>query len=161
MKHSKKLLSLLLVLCMVLSLTCTAFAADGAATKSDDIVVLYTNDVHCQVDPKVDKEVQTNAGYTNVAAYKADMEAAYNHVTLVDCGDAIQGGPIGAMTKGEAIVEVMNAVGYDIATFGNHEFDYGMDQLANLVESANAQYISCNFSPTPARAMRRFPPSPM
>lgn len=148
MKHSKKLLSLLLVLCMVLSLTCTAFAADGAAMKSDDIVVLYTNDVHCQVDPKVDKEVQTNAGYTNVAAYKADMEAAYNHVTLVDCGDAIQGGPIGAMTKGEAIVEVMNAVGYDIATFGNHEFDYGMDQLANLVESANAQYISCNFTYT-------------
>ncbi len=117
--------------------------------KSDDIVVLYTNDVHCQVDPAADKEgVQTNAGYTNVAAYKADMLDTHNYVTLVDCGDAIQGGPIGAMTKGEAIVTVMNTVGYDIATFGNHEFDYGMDQLAKLVESARAQYISCNFTYT-------------
>lgn len=117
--------------------------------KSDDIVVLYTNDVHCQVDPAADKEgVQTNAGYTNVAAYKADMLDTHNYVTLVDCGDAIQGGPIGAMTKGEAIVTVMNTVGYDIATFGNHEFDYGMDQLAKLVESAHAQYISCNFTYT-------------
>lgn len=117
--------------------------------KSDDIVVLYTNDVHCQVDPAVNKEgVQTNAGYTNVAAYKADMLDTHNYVTLVDCGDAIQGGPIGAMTKGEAIVTVMNTVGYDIATFGNHEFDYGMDQLAKLVESAHAQYISCNFTYT-------------
>ncbi len=117
--------------------------------KSDDIVVLYTNDVHCQVDPAANKEgVQTNAGYTNVAAYKADMLDTHNYVTLVDCGDAIQGGPIGAMTKGEAIVTVMNTVGYDIATFGNHEFDYGMDQLAKLVESAHAQYISCNFTYT-------------
>lgn len=117
--------------------------------KSNDIVVLYTNDVHCQVDPAANKEgVQTNAGYTNVAAYKADMLDTHNYVTLVDCGDAIQGGPIGAMTKGEAIVTVMNTVGYDIATFGNHEFDYGMDQLAKLVESAHAQYISCNFTYT-------------
>lgn len=149
MKSSKKFLSLLLVLCMVLSLTCTAFATEGTETKSDDIVVLYTNDVHCQIDPKNDKDERTNAGYTNVAAYKAEMQASHNYpVTLVDCGDAIQGGPIGAMTKGEAIVTIMNATGYDIATFGNHEFDYGMDQLAKLVDMANAQYISCNFTYT-------------
>ena len=72
--------------------------------------------------------------------------AADNHVLLVDDGDAIQGEPIGTMTKGEAIIDIMNTVGYDVAIPGNHEFDYGMDQFLALTEKADFPYISCNFN---------------
>jgi 2',3'-cyclic-nucleotide 2'-phosphodiesterase (5'-nucleotidase family) len=65
------------------------------------------------------------------------MKAAGNHVVLVDNGDSIQGEPIGTMTKGEANIQLMNAVGYDIAIPGNHEFDYGMDRFLELTEMAN------------------------
>ena len=65
---------------------------------------------------------------------------------LVDDGDAIQGEPIGTMTTGEAIIDIMNAVGYDIAIPGNHEFDYGMDRFLELTKKANFPYISCNFN---------------
>ena len=111
----KKLVALLLAVCLVFGLMTTVFAAEE---KADNIVVLYTNDVHCAVDD--------NLGYAGLAAYKAEMEAANEHVVLVDCGDAAQGGPIGTLSKGEYLIDIMNAVGYDYATFGNHEFDYGM-----------------------------------
>ena len=109
----KKLIALLLAVCMVLGLMTTVFAADG---KSNDIVILYTNDVHCAVDD--------NIGYAGLAAYKKEMQAAYNYVALVDCGDSVQGDVIGTLSKGEYLVDIMNELGYDFASFGNHEFDY-------------------------------------
>ena len=75
----KKLIALLAA-CLMLGLMTTAFAADE---KSNDIVILYTNDVHCAVDD--------NIGYAGLAAYKKEMQAAYNYVALVDCGDSVQG----------------------------------------------------------------------
>ena len=129
----KKFVALLLAVCMVFCMMTTVFAADE---KADNIVVLYTNDVHCAVDD--------NIGYAGIAAYKAEMEAANEHVVLVDCGDAVQGGPIGTLSKGEYLVDIMNAVGYDYATFGNHEFDYGMEALQSLINKAQYQYLSCN-----------------
>lgn len=109
-----------------------------------DIVVLYTNDIHCGIEEK------DSMGITGVAAYKADMKKAYgdDQVTLVDCGDAIQGSAIGTLSKGEYMVDIMNAVGYDYAIFGNHEFDYTIPELKKLVEKAEAQYLSCNFKYT-------------
>ena len=74
-----------------------------------------------------------------------DNLAKTNHVLLVDNGDSIQGEPIGTMTTGESNIELMNAVGYDIATIGNHEFDYGMDRFLELTKKANFPYISANF----------------
>ena len=129
----KKLVALLLAVCLVFGLMTTVFAAEE---KADNIVVLYTNDVHCAVDD--------NLGYAGLAAYKAEMEAANEHVVLVDCGDAAQGGPIGTLSKGEYLIDIMNAVGYDYATFGNHEFDYGMEALQNLIDKAQFQYLSSN-----------------
>ncbi len=131
----KKLVALLLAVCMVLGLMTTVFAADE---KADNIVVLYTNDVHCGVD--------ANIGYAGLAAYKAEMEAANEHVVLVDCGDAVQGEAIGTLSKGEYPVDIMNAVGYDYATFGNHEFDYGMAALQNLIDKAQYQYLCANLT---------------
>ncbi len=133
MRRSSKLVSLLLVLCMVFALTVSAFAAEPTG----DVVVLYTNDVHCGVDD--------NLGYAGLAAYKAEMEAAGNHVVLVDAGDAIQGAPIGTLSKGAYLIDIMNQVGYDFQVPGNHEFDYGMDTFLDLAKNSKGGYYCCNF----------------
>ena len=133
----KKLIALLLAVCMVLGLMTTVFAADE---KSNDIVILYTNDVHCAVDD--------NIGYAGLAAYKKEMQAAYNYVALVDCGDSVQGDVIGTLSKGEYLVDIMNEVGYDFASFGNHEFDYTLPQLQKLIDKAKYQYLCCNLTYT-------------
>jgi len=134
----KKLVAILLTVCMVLGMMTTlSLAADA---KSDDIVVLYTNDVHCALSDKL--------GYAGLAAYKKAMQQTNSYVALVDCGDAVQGGPIGTLSKGSYLVDVMNEVGYDYASFGNHEFDYGMNALQSLVSAAKYQYLCCNLSYT-------------
>ena len=130
----KKLIALLLAVCMVLGLMTTVFAADE---KSNDIVILHTDDAHCGVND--------NLGYAGVAAYKAEIEKTHNYVALVDCGDAIQGESIGTLSAGAYLVDIMNEVGYDFATFGNHEFDYKLPQLAKLTKQAKYQYLACNF----------------
>ena len=108
----KKFLALLLTAVMIVGLAVPGFAAEDtpAAAETDKIVILHTNDVHCEIDNISGDEGVSNLGYAGVAAYKAEMEAAYGeaNVTLVDAGDAIQGGPIGTLTKGQAIVEIMN-----------------------------------------------------
>ena len=132
----KKLIALLLAL--VLTLSCTAgFADDAAPALEKDLVVLFTSDVHCGIDQ--------GWGYAGLSAVKESLSADH-HVLLVDDGDAIQGEPIGTMTEGEAIIDIMNAVGYDVAIPGNHEFDYGMEQFLALTEKADFPYISCNFN---------------
>ena len=128
----KKLLALLLVVVMVLS-----GCSQTAKLPEKDVVILYTNDVHCGVDDTI--------GYAGLAAYKAEMKAAGNEVLLVDAGDAIQGAPIGTVSKGEYITDIMNEVGYDLAIPGNHEFDYGMEQFLAITEKAAFPYISANF----------------
>ena len=115
----------------------------------EKIIILHTNDVHCQIDQKKNKNgIVTNIGYSGVLAYKKEMENLHgiNNVTLVDAGDAIQGGPIGTLSKGEYIIDIMNYVGYDVACPGNHEFDYGMENFLKLsTETSKANYICCNF----------------
>ena len=137
MKSSRKrrALSLWLMLVMVFTMALggsfTAFAADH------DIVVLYTNDVHCGVDD--------NIGYAGLALYKRQMQQQTPYVTLVDAGDAIQGAPIGTISDGGYIIEIMNKVGYDFAIPGNHEYDYGMDRFMELAGQLACGYTSCNF----------------
>ena len=131
----KKLLGLLLAVCLLLGCACAEEAAAPALQKN--LVILFTSDVHCGIDQ--------GWGYAGVYAIKEGL-AKWNHVLLVDNGDAIQGEPVGTLTKGEAITDIMNQVGYDIAIPGNHEFDYGMDRFLALAEKANFPYISCNFN---------------
>lgn len=129
MKKTNKLISILLVMAMILSFAPMAFAAEG------ETVILYTNDVHCAIDD-----------YSVLAAYKAQLEAEGNTVILVDAGDAIQGEVIGTLTEGEAVVDIMNAVGYDYAVPGNHEYDYGMETFLDIAENkAEYKYTSSNF----------------
>ncbi len=131
----KKFLALLLSVMMLLG--CVAMAEEAAPALTKDVVVLFTSDVHCGIDQ--------GWGYAGLAALR-DAMAKSNHVVLVDNGDSIQGEPVGTMTKGEALIDLMNAVGYDIATPGNHEFDYGMERFLELTEKANFPYISANFN---------------
>ena len=133
----KKLLAVLLSLCLLLG-CCAAFAEEAAAPAlAKDLVILFTSDVHCGIDQ--------GWGYAGLYAVKESLSAD-NYVMLVDDGDAIQGEPIGTMTTGEGVIDIMNAVGYDIAIPGNHEFDYGMDRFLALAEKASFPYISCNFN---------------
>lgn len=133
----KRILALLLT--FVLIVGCCSFVAfaEGEETRPD-IVILFTSDVHCGIDQ--------GFGYAGLEQIRDGLVAQGNVVILVDDGDNIQGEPIGTMTKGEALVELMNAAGYEIAIPGNHEFDYGMDQFLSLTEKAKFQYISCNFN---------------
>lgn len=131
----KKLLGLILALAMVLS--CVALAEEAAPALQKDLVILYTSDAHCGIDQ--------GWGYAGLYAVKESLSQD-NYVLLVDDGDAIQGEPIGTMTKGEAIIDIMNAVGYDIAIPGNHEYDYGMERFLELTQKASFPYISANFT---------------
>ena len=133
----KRILGLVLAMVMLLSLTGMAFA-EGEPALQQDVVVLFTSDAHCGIDQ--------GFGYAGLAAIRQSLEEAGNHVVLVDNGDSIQGEPIGTMTTGEALIELMNTVGYDIAIPGTHEFDYGMDRFLELTEKANFPYISANFN---------------
>ncbi len=128
----KKLLSVLMALIVVFALGITAQAEQG------DIVILYTNDVHCAIDGAI--------GYAGLATMKNGFLSEGNAVALVDIGDAIQGEAVGTLTKGEAIIELMNAMGYDLAVPGNHEFDYGLERFGELVAKADFPYISANFT---------------
>lgn len=107
-----------------------------------DIVVLYTNDVHCAIAPY---EAGNILGYAAAAAMKKELIASGHDVILVDAGDAIQGEAIGTLSDGNYLVDIMNKTGYDLAVPGNHEFDYGMKKFLSLSEKAEYEYISCNF----------------
>ena len=138
MKASRKRLSCLLALAMACALTVPALAAGPES--GEGIVVLFTNDIHCTSDDGM--------SYAAIAGYKAEMEEQYgaDNVTLVDNGDAIQGGILGSMSQGSWIVDIMDEVGYDLAIPGNHEFDFGMDTFLDIAQNqADYTYLSCNF----------------
>ncbi len=155
----RKYLALLLACVMVLGLFAGCTTGDNAETTlandtteasqnetegnvevadpQGDIVILYTNDVHTYIDGVL--------SYDIIAALKAELATRYPHVLLVDAGDHIQGTAYGSMDKGETIIKLMNAAGYDAATLGNHEFDYAMEGTMNVIEWANYPYVSANF----------------
>lgn len=124
------------------SLAAAAMMAVPAFAIDQDIVILHTNDVHCGIED--------NIGYSGLVSYKKQMEAETPYVTLVDAGDAIQGAPVGTLSEGGYIVDIMNAAGYDFAIPGNHEFDYGMDRFLGLSSQLDCGYYSCNFVNLPS-----------
>lgn len=107
---------------------------DDSTSSGESVYVLYTNDIHCEV-----------SGYPALAAYRAQLLENGENVVTVDAGDAIQGEAIGAQTKGSAIIDIMNTVGYDYAIPGNHEFDYSLSTFLDLTKNADFTYLSANF----------------
>lgn len=140
------LLAVLLLIGCTMSTTVLADSTDATVSadtqeskyvEGRDTIILFTSDVHCGIDQ--------GFGYAGLVAMR-DSLAKDNNVLLIDDGDSVQGEPIGTLTKGAAIIDLMNAVGYDLAIPGNHEFDYGMDSFFSFVEKADFPYISCNFN---------------
>ena len=113
-------------------------AASVPAEKNGDVVILFTSDVHCGVDQ--------GFGYAGLQQIREYLLSEGNEVVLVDDGDSVQGEPLGTMTRGEAIIDLMNQIGYDLAIPGNHDFDYGMEQFFALTKKAEFPYLSCNFN---------------
>ena len=119
--------------------TAPAPAETAAASPKEDVVILYTNDVHTYIDNPLSYDV--------IAGIRDELQKTYGagNVLLADAGDHVQGTAYGSMDKGDTIIELMNAAGYDVATLGNHEFDYGMEKALANVEAAAFPYVSCNF----------------
>ena len=127
--------------------TAAAAMAVGAPAASacwtgekSEVTILYTNDVHTYIDKQAPELT-----YAAIAALKQSYQNAGKKVLLVDAGDHVQGTAYGSMDQGASIIELMNAAGYDAATPGNHEFDYGMDRAKELMRDAYFPYLSCNW----------------
>lgn len=130
----RKILSLLLAVAMVFSLAVTAHAEETEEKTMDgQIVILHTNDVHGAI-----------AGYAKVAALKDAYEAKGAYVLLMDAGDFIQGDPTVSVSEGATAVELMNMAGYDVVSMGNHEFDYGYENMKTLAATAEFPIVDAN-----------------
>lgn len=126
----KKFFSFLICVCMMFSL----MTGIVLASEKEEIVILYENDVHCAVE-----------GYSKISRMKKELSEKYKYVGVVSSGDFVQGGSLGAVSKGEYIVNLMNMVGYDAIAAGNHEFDYHIDHLLYLADKMETKPVCCNF----------------
>ena len=125
----KKLVAILTCILLVVSV----FPISAAALQ-EDIIILYENDVHCAIE-----------GYSKLAAMKKELQQSYTHVGVVSGGDYIQGNSLGVISTGAYMISLMNLIGYDAAALGNHEFDFRLDRLNELVGMMDVKAICCNF----------------
>ena len=146
----KKRISLIITIMLILSVTTAALASSMEESAAEAVsafpagspdevaaVILHTNDIHAGYED--------NIGYDGLVLYKKELESIYKNVLLVDAGDAIQGSVIGSISEGTEIIRIMNRAGYDLATPGNHEFDFGFDALEECSELLSCGYICANF----------------
>ena len=128
----------LLLICFLIAQANNALSSKrNLQNSSNDIIILHLNDVHCGVN--------NNIGYDGFVLYRDELSKKYPNIISVDVGDHIQGGTLGSISDGTAIIDIMNKVGFDVAILGNHEFDYGIEQLSKLGENITSRYISSNF----------------
>ena len=132
---TRRIIGIVLCVCMVLSLFSFASCNKEEEKKPENIAILFENDVHCAVD-----------GYAKLGAMKKELASSYDYVGVVSSGDFVQGGTLGAISRGEYIVDIINKVGYDAIALGNHEFDYKLDRLKELRTKLNTKVLSCNFT---------------
>lgn len=121
---------------------------DKKDNRKDDIVIVYTNDIHSYIGntkENENKEKVPALRLNNVSGYVNELKKEYKNVLLVDAGDEVQGTFYGSIDSGVDIIDIMNKTGYDLATPGNHDFDFGVPAFFGFVEQANFPYISCNF----------------
>ena len=134
----KYLLKVFFFVLSMLFIACNEENEENAGNTTPDlpakpIVILYENDVHCAVD-----------GYPFLVSMRKEYQTTTNYVSTVSCGDFASGGLVGAVSKGEQIVKIMNYVGYDAIALGNHELDYGIAQMFSITDSLNAPVLCAN-----------------
>lgn len=137
MKAKNKIISIAAIAALALALSVAFWGKGAVGGKGASIVIFYENDVHCAID-----------GYAQLAAVRDAERNLTPYVTTVSCGDFVQGNTTGSLSQGEYIIDIMNAVGYDVVTIGNHEFDYSVPQMKHLMERLNAEVVCCNLSGT-------------
>lgn len=132
----------------ILCLSFTFLIAQG----HKEIIILHTNDTHSRIEPMPDnlpdKELAGTAGAVRRATYIEQIRNGASPVLLFDCGDFSQGTPYYNLFKGEVEIALMNAMGYDAATIGNHEFDFGLENLARLYRMAKFPVVCSNYDVT-------------
>ena len=131
----KKLMALVLSFVMSVLLVAEVLPISAFALNDEDIVILYENDVHCEVE-----------GYSKLSAMKKELQKEYSFVGVVSGGDYIQGNSLGIVSKGSYVVDIMNLVGYDAVALGNHEFDYRLNRLEELIGMMETKPVCCNFN---------------
>ena len=142
-RTTNRTLALALVLVLLMSwLALPAAAQEPAATPNAiSFTILHTNDFHGQLEPS-----GSNPGMARVAKVANDVrtDKGADNVLLVDDGDEMQGSLLSNLQKGAPVIAVYNAMGYAVATFGNHEFDWGKQNLINRTSQAAYPYVSAN-----------------
>lgn len=132
----------------LLLIWCIAIPAVAQKT----LTILHTNDVHSRIEPVSPESADTKAadkgGFLRVAAYVEQVRKETPNVLVFDCGDFSQGTPYYNMFKGEVEIRLMNAIGYDAGTIGNHEFDFGLDNMARLFKMADFPFVCANYDVT-------------
>ena len=126
----------ILRIALIVFVSLTLFSCKAKKEERDDIYIFFTSDVHCGVEE--------NLGLASVKAVVDDAKAEHPYVSLVDCGDFLQGGAMGSLSKGKLIVDLMNAMDYDLVTYGNHEFDYGVNRLDELHDAMEFKPLAAN-----------------
>ena len=123
-------------ICIALFMVAALFGCQKQQKQTEDIYIVFTSDVHCGFED--------NIPVASLKAYVNSIKSEHKDALLVDCGDYLQGGTIGTLSKGQFVIDLMNEVGYDIVTIGNHEFDYGMDRLSDLLGRLKSEKVLSN-----------------
>ncbi|MBP5280535.1 MAG: bifunctional metallophosphatase/5'-nucleotidase [Erysipelotrichaceae bacterium] len=123
-------------LCIILLAVAALFGCQKQQKQTEDIYIVFTSDVHCGFED--------NIPLPSLKAYVDSVKSEHKDALLLDCGDYLQGGTIGTLSKGQFVIDLMNEVGYDIVTVGNHEFDYGMDRLSDLLGQLKSEVVLSN-----------------
>ena len=118
---SRKMLSLMVILSMVLTLVFAPVAGVYADENAVTITIIHTNDTHSRVEAGI--------GFAKVAAKVKELKATNPNTLVIDAGDTFHGQTFSTISKGESIIKIMNTIGYDLMTPGNHDFNYGQGRL--------------------------------
>ena len=141
MKTVKTLISALVIFALVFTAAaCSAPAQtqqEVKAEKNGEVMILFTSDIHCGID--------SGFGFAGLSQIRSTLDKAGYTTLLIDNGDSVQGETIGVLSEGETVIDLMNEMKYDVATFGNHDFDYGIDRFFELTGKADFPFVSCNF----------------
>ena len=121
------------------------FFAFGSRASAQDLVILHTNDTHSQITPQVSGDGKGLGGYERREAYINKVRQEHDNVLLVDAGDFSQGSPYFSLYKGDVEIELLNALGYDVVSLGNHEFDNGQQELARRIDNAEFDVVCANY----------------
>ena len=126
--------------------TLAAFPRDVFSVADTVITILHTNDTHSQIDPlPANDQYAGKGGVARRATLVKQIRKENPNTLLIDAGDVLQGTPYFNFYKGEVEYKAMSAIGYDVGTLGNHEFDNGVEALAAALKFANYEVVSANY----------------